>query len=246
MEKMKHSETSENRIGQFFDRLYRTRQNRSMRSAEAYPIYLDLLQAGPGDTLLDIGCGPGWLLKAGRERGVKCVGMDLSPAAIRLAQKNAPTALGLVGSVMNLPFRANQFSLVSCIGVFEHFLDPEQAAREMRRVAGDNARFCLLVPNSRTFSWKLSEWFGSWNEEANENARSLEEWRKMLQGVGFTVLAVHRDWWQVRRIVGVFGIQVEGRLYRHICKILEKLIPLKFAHQFIFILKNERKSSSPA
>ncbi len=70
---------------------------------------------GPGDRVLDIGCGTGAttvFLQA--EYGTRVIGMDLSPLLLAEARNQAP-ALGLIrGSAMALPIKAGMLSAVTC------------------------------------------------------------------------------------------------------------------------------------
>ena len=51
-------------VTRWFDETYRAKGLEYLRPLQAYPIYLQLLDARPGHKLLDVGCGPGLLLKA--------------------------------------------------------------------------------------------------------------------------------------------------------------------------------------
>lgn len=227
---------TESSIKNWFDQLYSTKQHRSMRPPAAYPVFLEHLQVSEGKMLLDIGCGPGWLLKAAAERGVKTCGIDLSPAAIKLAGLASPTSTLKVASVNQIPFPENSFDYLTCIGVFEHFLDVRKAVREMQRVAKPDARFCIMVPNSRTLYWKMSKLFSRSHGESNENAFLLKEWIDILRVNGFTIQKVYRDEWQIRKTLGLLGFGWSEFLFKTVRKMVETIIPLKFAHQFIFIL----------
>lgn len=222
----------ETAIRDWFDRHYRHRGLKSMRAARAYPVYLDLLHAQPGGRLLDIGCGPGWLLRAAAGRGLEAWGIDLSARALQMARQVVPEARLSAGSAAHLAFPNNYFDYLTCIGVLEHFTHMEQSVREMQRVARYGARFCIMVPNSITLHWWISERFGRWNRGSNENAASLEEWQNLFTGFGFRIEAVLRDTWQVRKGFGFLGESA----VRQVTRLAERLVPLRFAHQFIFIL----------
>jgi 2-polyprenyl-3-methyl-5-hydroxy-6-metoxy-1,4-benzoquinol methylase len=57
-----------------------------------------LREAGIGDGLVvDLGCGSGIWARHLTDAGYEVVGVDISPAMIRLARKRAPTALTSVG-----------------------------------------------------------------------------------------------------------------------------------------------------
>lgn len=53
---------------------------------------LDLAGAGPGDLLVDLGCGDGRILVAAALRGARCVGSDIDPARIDQAAAAARQA----------------------------------------------------------------------------------------------------------------------------------------------------------
>jgi SAM-dependent methyltransferase len=60
----------------------------------AAPDHLDRrLLADARGPVLDVGCGPGRHLSALRARGVEALGVDLSPAAVRLAQQRGARAI---------------------------------------------------------------------------------------------------------------------------------------------------------
>lgn len=55
-------------------------------SAEEFRGYLDLLQVGEGDCLVDFGCGNGDFLEVARERNCRLVGVDISSVQIEAAK----------------------------------------------------------------------------------------------------------------------------------------------------------------
>jgi SAM-dependent methyltransferase len=94
---------------------------------------------GPGDTVLDVACGPGLVSCAFAEAAAHVTGIDLTPAMIAQARE-VQQARGLrnlswkTGDAVPLPFPDASFSLVVTRYSFHHFLDPLAALREMARV----------------------------------------------------------------------------------------------------------------
>lgn len=89
--------------------------------------------------ILDVGCGPGFLAKelAKRSRNLHVTCIDISPYAIRLAQKNCSGLSNVtfkIGDVCNLPFPQNSFDLVTCRDSLHHFSGVKRALKEMIRV----------------------------------------------------------------------------------------------------------------
>jgi trans-aconitate methyltransferase len=64
---------------------------------------VDLLEVGPGDRVLEIGCGPGVAAEAALARGADVVAVDPSDVMRAMAAKRAPGATILDGDSDHLP-----------------------------------------------------------------------------------------------------------------------------------------------
>lgn len=89
-------------------------------------------------SVLDIGCGPGWLTVQYAKAGAKATGVDLTDAAVALT-KDHLAHYGLEAEVRQanaeaLPFEDNSFDLVCSSGVLHHTPDTQQSFREAYRV----------------------------------------------------------------------------------------------------------------
>lgn len=116
---------------------------------------LRLLDLRPGDTVLDVACGPGnttrTLLAAVGSDGL-AVGVDSS--ATMLAQAVRDTAPGSpIGYVradaVDLPFDEGTFDAISCYGALYLMDDPFGALREMIRVLRPGGRIAVLTTCAR-------------------------------------------------------------------------------------------------
>src|SRR5215213_7461573 len=74
---------------------------------------LDALALGPGDRLLDVGCGGGLLLRDAVGLGVAAVGVDRSDEMVALARDRAPGAEVVRRRAEQLPFGDGAFTAVS-------------------------------------------------------------------------------------------------------------------------------------
>ncbi|MBK8594457.1 MAG: methyltransferase domain-containing protein [Holophagales bacterium] len=110
---------------------------------------LDALDLRPGLSLLDLGCGPGVLLRAlaASTSGVRAAGLDAGMERL-LQARSAPTPAPLLrGDALRLPFRDSAFDRVLGAEVLEHLPDDAAALRELRRVLAPGGLLALSVPH---------------------------------------------------------------------------------------------------
>lgn len=109
--------------------------------------FLRLLDPRPGERVLDVGCGVGYLCEvlARGGDGRHIVGVDPSLESIRACRELAPGAF-MAGDALALPFRASSFDCVALSDVIEHLADPDQALGEIRRVIKPGGRLVLSTP----------------------------------------------------------------------------------------------------
>jgi len=106
----------------------------------------------PGDSILDVGCGDGYLLSRLSARGISVSGVELAPARVRQAETRLAAA-GIeadirIGQAESLPFADGSFDLVVCSEVLEHLVDPAVAVGEIRRVLKPGGRLVITVPRN--------------------------------------------------------------------------------------------------
>ena len=116
-----------------------------------------LLQAADlfmGADVLDFGCATGWLTLGLAEMGLNATGVDVSPAAIALAD-GLKAQRGLrPGSVAQfhsydghrLPYPDASFDRVVCFDSFHHVRDQATTLAEMARVLRPGGRIAMLEP----------------------------------------------------------------------------------------------------
>jgi 2-polyprenyl-3-methyl-5-hydroxy-6-metoxy-1,4-benzoquinol methylase len=110
-----------------------------IRNQEALDRIVQWAGTGAEDTVLDVACGPGLLACAFARAAKHATGIDMTPAMLEQARKTQQEQ-GLKnvswqhGDVYSLPFRPEQFSIVSSRFVFHHLQDPLAALKEMKRV----------------------------------------------------------------------------------------------------------------
>jgi SAM-dependent methyltransferase len=119
-------------------------QNRAVADMQ-YHLMLDMLNAHPGHSLLDIGCGLGNGLAFCHENGLQVTGIDPSPYMLDIAEKNLGHRVDLHrGKAESLPFDDNSFNYASLITCLEFVDDPRKALEEACRVAKDKIFIGIL------------------------------------------------------------------------------------------------------
>jgi len=142
---------------------------------------------------MDVGCGLGKWLHAVYKQGADPVGVDLSHKAVKTCKKIIPDGNFYLAVAEALPFSNDQFHIVSALGTLEHFLDPEAALKEMVRVARDDARFLLLVPNAGFLTRKLGFFRGTGQVDIREDVRTLRGWQKLFETAEIEVIKCWKD-----------------------------------------------------
>ncbi|HEY8120123.1 MAG TPA: methyltransferase domain-containing protein [Myxococcota bacterium] len=125
--------------------------------------FLQLLAPKPGEYLLDVGMGPGFLTyelaPIVGERGL-VAGVDSSEVMVELARKRCdgrgPCEFKL-GSATELPFGDANFDAVTSTQVYEYVADMERALAEVRRVLRPGGRVFILDTDWDSVVWNTRE-----------------------------------------------------------------------------------------
>ena len=143
----------------------------------------------PGMRALEVGCGSAKLSSLLAVEGLQVCGIDRSPAALRIAQRNVSylgtTATFVRADAFSLPFPDNSFDLVFSTGLLEHFADPTVPMRSMIRVLNPGGLFFSdIVPLK--FSLARSVWYlrGLQRTASDERAYRREhviEWMRRCE-----------------------------------------------------------------
>ena len=109
-----------------------------------------------GDSVCDVGCGTGVLLKAIREKRPeidRLTGVDFV-----IDDADALPGIEYVAArIEDLPFEDGAFDTVVCTHVIEHVLDYRRSIAELRRVA--RKRVIIVVPREREYRYTFNPHF---------------------------------------------------------------------------------------
>jgi arsenite methyltransferase len=116
------------------------------------------LDLGPGERVIDIGCGPGFLTQPMADAvgdGGCVLGIDVSEPALALARRRCSHAWVefRLDDVQDLKEPADSFDVVTCVQVLEYVPDVEQAIAEIRRVLRPGGRGVIIATDWGTGIW---------------------------------------------------------------------------------------------
>jgi ubiquinone/menaquinone biosynthesis C-methylase UbiE len=112
-----------------------------------WQIVVTMRPAGPGDQVLDVGCGTGTALVAYQRAGYVASGIDLSAAMLARARARLSDSADLrIGDATDLPYEDDSFDLVTAAFVIHELPAPVRAdvLAEMVRVTRSGGRTMVI------------------------------------------------------------------------------------------------------
>lgn len=146
-----------NSVVEHFDRLSSNRDwSRLYEVADGFTYHfhvrrsrvLELLPPQLGD-VVDVGCGPGVMVEAVRQRGGTFKGVDLSTEMVSEATERFGTLDGVsfeTGNIESLNLPDASFDQVICMAVIEYLRTPDQALAEIARILRPGGMAIVTVP----------------------------------------------------------------------------------------------------
>lgn len=115
-------------------------------------------------TLLDVGCGAGFLTNRMAQEGFQVTGIDLSPESLKVAERydKSKTVKYVKADACHLPFPDESFDVVTTLDFLEHVPTPADVVKECARVLKPGGVFFYHTFNRNPLSHlvviKLVEW----------------------------------------------------------------------------------------
>ena len=207
----------------------------SSSTRQFIPPLLDAAEVCAGVSVLDIGCGPGYVSAAAAERGATPTGLDFSKEMIAIAKKMFPQIKFQEGDAQNLPFPDMSFDRVLTNFALLHLADPERACAEAFRVLkpGGTFGFTVWAPPSESPYAKIIDDAIQAHADVNVDLPAgpphylfagREEFRQAFERAGFDgasmIFKVHTIEWNVPSANYAFdaertaGVRTAGLLAR--------------------------------
>jgi len=166
-------------------------QSPSVSNQKALELIVHSADAGPEDTVLDVGCGPGLLVCAYARVVRHATGIDLTPAMLEQARNAAhDQRLANVswqqGDVTQLPYPNAHFSIVSSRFVFHHLEQPLVVLKEMVRVCAPGGMVMVIDVQASADPAKADEFnrMEALRDPSHVRAMPLAELQQLFAAAG--------------------------------------------------------------
>ena len=139
----------------------------------------------PGDKLLDVGCGKGYLLYEYKKLipGLEVRGIDISDYALENAKVEIKGYLTKAPAQL-IPFEDNEFDLVISLGTLHNLSisDIQKSINEINRVLTDPQKAYIMVESFRSEKERINLLY--WQLTC-ESFFSVEEWQWVFNHFGY-------------------------------------------------------------
>jgi SAM-dependent methyltransferase len=126
----------------------RARDWAELQEPQHRPKYEDAIrrtQLGPGQAVLDLGCGAGVFCRLAADAGASVTGIDAAPALVEIARERVPEGQFAVGDIPPLPYASGSFDVVTAFNSLQFVPNPGAVLAEVSRVIKPRAKIYLLV-----------------------------------------------------------------------------------------------------
>ena len=172
----------------------------SVRNPETLDRIVDLSGAISSDSVLDVGCGPGLLACAFAARVRSVTGVDVTAAMLQQARaeqrlRDLPNARWVQADATCLPYRDQQFSIVTSRLTFHHLEQPLAVLREMARVCRRDGQVVVVDVSPDSNKAAAFDRMEKLRDPSHTHALSLEEMTALFAAAGLRNPRIDR--WQM-------------------------------------------------
>lgn len=108
-------------------------------------------------TILDVGCGSGWVAKKFLKKNIKVISLDISKSNPQKVKELYPSQnhFQVVADSFKLPFDSNSFDCVIASEIIEHIVEPKLFLEELFRVVSGDGRLIISTPYKEKIRYVL-------------------------------------------------------------------------------------------
>ena len=165
---------------------------RLLRRLLLYPEYIhlkivgrDIIPYRGNGRILDVGCGPGKLLRVLRDWGWDVQGVDFSPIPVECATLKYGLKVRL-GDLLQAGLEDNYFDVVMFNHCLEHVYQPVETLREAYRILKPGGLLLIAIPNAGSFESRLfGKWWVQWDVPRHLFHFTKQTMGRLLSMTGF-------------------------------------------------------------
>ncbi|AFH48970.1 SAM-dependent methyltransferase [Ignavibacterium album JCM 16511] len=108
-------------------------------------------------TILDVGCGSGWVAKEFLKKNIKVISLDISKSNPQKVKELYPSQnhYQIVADSFKLPFHSNSIDCVIASEIIEHVVEPKLFLKELFRVVSRDGRLIISTPYKEKIRYVL-------------------------------------------------------------------------------------------
>ncbi len=115
-----------------------------------------LAYAQPGLSILDVGCGAGYIGAAFKEKGCYAVGIEADEKRASQAAKILDKVIvSDIEDIPSLPFPKHSFDIIICADVLEHLKRPDKMLVSLKSYVKEKGIVLISVPNIARIDMRL-------------------------------------------------------------------------------------------
>jgi 2-polyprenyl-3-methyl-5-hydroxy-6-metoxy-1,4-benzoquinol methylase len=201
-----------------------------------------------GKTILDVGCGSGYVSSFLEKQGNRCYGLTVSVQEAALAAKSITDARVLnIESAQELPYEKGFFDAVLFLDVLEHLRDPKKTLELVRPYLKPDAEVIASIPNVANFRIRFDLLWGHFEyrdfgilDRTHLHFFTRESARSLLESSGFSIRReAYTNWnWGFPRWMRTLLSFCEWEIRTR----LTQTWPGFFATQFVFYCHQREKA----
>jgi ubiquinone/menaquinone biosynthesis C-methylase UbiE len=171
----------------------------------------------PRATILDVGCGTGWMSETLSRQGYRVTGLDLHPDGLRATRRAIPDAMLVQGEAHHLPLEDGSWEAAILLDILEH-VDDRAVLRELRRVLRPAGAAIITVP--------ALPWLWSHRDEIAGHRRryTRRQLRQLITESGLELREMR--YYQFFLLPLVLVARVFGKRSPELCQLEERPLPV--------------------
>ncbi|MDQ6958126.1 MAG: methyltransferase domain-containing protein [Mariprofundaceae bacterium] len=173
------------------------------------------LHLKPGQRLLDVGCGTGFLLEKviSTFPDTHIAGMDPSPEMLGMARGKCLNGIDFMeGWAESLPFRDDSFDVVVSCNAFHYWRQPAMALDEIARVLKPEGRLLITDWCGDHLACRICDLYLRAFNRAHFRTYGAKECEALIATAGFHDIGVER--YKISWLWGMMTVTAKGRVCR--------------------------------